>query len=173
MLIPSLYATSPRARSLRPVRVPSDQNTRWRLPHHFSPLRDNEFLVSPHWPDIYPPITHCGWTIAATSRTCDNYHWKYRRNDFVSNVLAGNYFFLPRFAVWRPSVVGFLFSIESATEWGITDHQYYDKRIPSVRLSVKMLPTDCVPYTDRINPSVKLFNGVVWRLMKSTTQLMT
>ena len=31
MLIPSLYATSLRTRSLRPVRVPSDQNTRWRL----------------------------------------------------------------------------------------------------------------------------------------------
>jgi hypothetical protein len=30
-----------------------------------------------------------------------------------------------------------------------------------VRPSVKMLPTDCVPYTNRINPSVKLFNGVV------------
>ena len=76
MLIPSLYATSPRARSLRPVRVPSDQNTRWRLPHHFSLLRDNEFLVSPYWLDIYPPIPHylhfLGWMIAATSRTCDS-----------------------------------------------------------------------------------------------------
>ena len=47
MLIPSLYATSPRARSLRPVRVPSDQNTRWRLPFHFPPTKDNIFL-SPH-----------------------------------------------------------------------------------------------------------------------------
>ena len=54
MLIPSLYATSLRTQSLRPVRVPSDQNTRWRLPHHFSPLRDKEFLVSPHLLDIYP-----------------------------------------------------------------------------------------------------------------------
>ena len=58
MLIPSLYATSPRARSLRPVRVPSDQNTRWRLPHHFIflPLGDKEFLVSPYLPDIYPHL---------------------------------------------------------------------------------------------------------------------
>ena len=39
-----------------------------------------------------------------------DYRWKYRRNDFVGNVLAGNYFFLPRFAVWRPSVVGFFIS---------------------------------------------------------------
>jgi hypothetical protein len=30
-----------------------------------------------------------------------------------------------------------------------------------VRPSVKMLPTDYVPYIDRINLSVKLFNGVV------------
>jgi len=71
VLIPSLYATSPRTRSLRPVRVPSDQNTRWRLPHHLSLLRDKEFLVSPYLPDIYIPSHIRGWTIAATSRTCD------------------------------------------------------------------------------------------------------
>jgi hypothetical protein len=69
VLIPSLYATSLRAQSLRPVRVPSDQNTRWRLPHHFLPLRDKEFLVSPHLPVIYPYIW--GWTIAATPHTWD------------------------------------------------------------------------------------------------------
>ena len=103
-----------------------------------------------------------------------DYRWKYKRNDFVGNVLAGNYFFFCRASPFEDRRwLVFLFPIESATEWGITDHQYYDKRIPSVRLSVKMLPTDCVPYTDRINPSVKLFNGVVWRLMKSTTQFMT
>jgi hypothetical protein len=72
VLIPSLYATSPRTRSLRPVRVPSDQNTRWRLPHHLSLLRDKEFLVSPYLPDIYIPSHIRGWTIAATSRTCDS-----------------------------------------------------------------------------------------------------
>jgi hypothetical protein len=54
-------------------------------------------------------------------------------------------------------VFGFLFPTESAMEWKITNNQYSDGRIPSV----KMLPMDFVPYTDRINPSVKLFNGVV------------
>jgi len=47
VLIPSHYATSPHTRSLRPVRVPSDQNTRWRLPFHFRPIDDKNFL-SPH-----------------------------------------------------------------------------------------------------------------------------
>ena len=46
VLIPSLYATSPRTQSLRPVRVPSDQNTRWRLPFHFLPTKENIFLSS-------------------------------------------------------------------------------------------------------------------------------
>jgi hypothetical protein len=44
VLIPSLYATSPRTRSLGPIRVPSDQNTRWRLPFHFSLIKDKNFL---------------------------------------------------------------------------------------------------------------------------------
>jgi hypothetical protein len=62
----------------------------------------------------------------------------------------------------RPTMVGFsLFLTESGTERGITDDQYFNGRILSVRSSVKMLPTDYMPYTDGINPSVKLFNGVV------------
>jgi hypothetical protein len=44
---------------------------------------------------------------------------------------------------------------------GITDDQYSGRRIPSVMLSVKMLPMNCVSYTDGINLLVKLFNGVV------------
>jgi hypothetical protein len=44
VLIPSLYATSLRTGSLRPVRVPSDQNTRWRLPVHILPIRDKNSL---------------------------------------------------------------------------------------------------------------------------------
>jgi hypothetical protein len=48
MLIPSFYATTPRTRSLRPVRVPSDQNTRWRLSFYFSTNKRQEFLVSTH-----------------------------------------------------------------------------------------------------------------------------
>ena len=47
MLIPSLYVTSLRTPSLRPVRVPSNQNTRWRLPIHIFTGRDKNFLVSP------------------------------------------------------------------------------------------------------------------------------
>jgi hypothetical protein len=46
VLIPSLYAINPRTRSLRPVRVPSDQNTRWRLPFHFPLIKDKNFLSS-------------------------------------------------------------------------------------------------------------------------------
>jgi len=40
---------------------------------------------------------------------------------------------------------------------GITDDQYSNRRIPSV----KMLPMNCVSYTDGMNPSVKLFYGIV------------
>jgi hypothetical protein len=73
---------------------------------------------------------------------------------------------LARFAfcktVGGPSVFGFfLFPTELATEQGITDDQYFNGQISSVRLSVKILLTNCVPYTDEMNPSVKLFNGIV------------
>ena len=49
MLISSLYATSPRTCSPRPVRVPSDQNIRWRLPFHYvHPLiKDKKSLSTP------------------------------------------------------------------------------------------------------------------------------
>jgi hypothetical protein len=47
-------------------------------------------------------------------------------------------------------------------EMKITDDQYFDRRISSVMLSVKILLTNCVFYTDRINPSIKLFNGEVF-----------
>jgi len=74
--------------------------------------------------------------------------------------------FLTHFAICEtvgvPSVVFFLFPTESVTEQGITDDHYSDGQIPSVRQSVKMLPMNCVPYTDGINPSVKQFNGVVF-----------
>jgi len=55
----------------------------------------------------------------------------------------------------------FLFPTESAMKWEITDDQYSDERISLVRPLGKMLPMDFVPYTDGINPLVKLFNGVV------------
>jgi len=96
---------------------------------------------------------------------CD-YRWKYKRNDSVGTILAGNYFFCRASPSVRPSVfrrwLVFLFPIESATEWEITEDQYFDGQIPSVRPSGKMLMTDFVPYTNGINPSVKLFNGVVY-----------
>jgi hypothetical protein len=60
------------------------------------------------------------------------------------------------------SVFGFFFSTEVATERGITDDQYSNRRILSVMPSVKMLPTNVLSYIDGMNPSVKLFNGVVF-----------
>jgi len=56
VLIPSLYTISPRTRSLRPVRVPSNQNIRWRL--SFPPSTDKRkgILISPYFsylPDRY------------------------------------------------------------------------------------------------------------------------
>jgi hypothetical protein len=65
----------------------------------------------------------------------------------------------------RPSVfrrwVFFLFARELATEMGVTDDYYTDGRVPLVRPSVIISPTKCIPVTDGISPSVKLFNGVV------------
>jgi len=88
-----------------------------------------------------------------------DYHWKYRRNYSVGEVLTGKKI-LARFAVCKTvGVWFFLFPIELATERGITDDQ--DRRIPSVMPLVRILPTNCMPYTDGMNPSVKLFNGVV------------
>jgi hypothetical protein len=66
VLIPSIYATSPRTRSLRPVRVPSDQNTRWRLSFHFSTNKRQEFLVSTHLPH---KIRFWGWMFSPRRRT--------------------------------------------------------------------------------------------------------
>jgi hypothetical protein len=73
VLISSFYITSFRTPSLRPVRVPSDQNTRWRLPFKFFNDKRQEFLVSLYLPDRPYYIFHGGWTIAATSYTCDNH----------------------------------------------------------------------------------------------------
>jgi hypothetical protein len=43
----------------------------------------------------------------------------------------------------------------------ITDAHDSDGFVSSEIPSVIILPTVCVPYTDGINPSVKLYNGVV------------
>jgi hypothetical protein len=57
--------------------------------------------------------------------------------------------------------VFFLFATELATEMGFTDNCFTDGRVPSVRPSVIISPTDFIPVTDGRSPSVKLFNGVV------------
>jgi hypothetical protein len=51
----------------------------------------------------------------------------------------------------------FLFATDLATKMGVTDDWYTDGRVPSVIIS----PTDFIPVTDGISPSIKLFNGVV------------
>jgi hypothetical protein len=43
----------------------------------------------------------------------------------------------------------------------ITGNLYSDRRIPLVRPSVKMLPINFLSYIDGMNPSIKLFNGLV------------
>jgi len=67
-------------------------------------------------------------------------------------------FFLARVSVCK-TVGGlfFLFATELVTEREITDDYYTDGRVPSVIIS----PTEFIPVTDGISPSVKLFNGVV------------
>ena len=55
----------------------------------------------------------------------------------------------------------FLFATELATERGVTNDYYTDGRVPSVRPLVIISPTEFIPVTDGISPSVKLFNGVV------------
>jgi len=74
VLIPSLYATNLRIRSLRPVRVTSDQNTRWRLLFHFFPLiKDKNSLLSHIFQDRHTtPDDERWWAIAATPHTCDS-----------------------------------------------------------------------------------------------------
>jgi hypothetical protein len=62
--------------------------------------------------------------------------------------------------VFRRWVV-FLFATELATERGITDDYHIDGRVLSVRPSVNISPTEFIPVTDGMSPSVKLFNGVV------------
>jgi len=44
----------------------------------------------------------------------------------------------------------------------ITDAHDSDGFVSSEILSVINLPTVCVPFTDGMNPSVKLYNGVVY-----------
>jgi hypothetical protein len=62
---------------------------------------------------------------------------------------------------WRARIrrwVVFLFATELATEMGFTDDCYTNRCGPSVLL----LPTECITVTDRISPSAKLYNVVVY-----------
>ena len=76
------------------------------------------------------------------------------------------HFFWARVSVCKtvgiPSVGGFfLFATELATKRGVTNDYYTDRRVPLVKPSVIILPTECISFTDGISPSVKLFDGVV------------
>jgi hypothetical protein len=90
------------------------------------------------------------------------YHWKYKRNKSAGKVLAGIFFWRASSVCKTVSVCLFFLPRKVAMEMKITDDQYFDRRISSVMLSVKILLTNCVFYTDRINPSIKLFNGEVF-----------
>jgi len=61
--------------------------------------------------------------------------------------------------------VFFLFATDLATEMGVTDDCYTDRRVPSVKPSVIISPTDFIAFTDGISPSVKLDNVVVYFLV--------
>jgi len=81
VLIPSLYTTSLYARSLRSVRVPSNQNPMWQF--SFPPFIDKkqEFLVFPYLLD-----TLREWTITMTPHRCDNCY----RSNYISSQGAPN-----------------------------------------------------------------------------------
>ena len=64
VLIPFLYATSSRTQSLRPVRIPSNENIRWWLPFCFSITKRQEPLVCPIFSNTYKS----GWSLRC--RTC-------------------------------------------------------------------------------------------------------
>ena len=94
-----------------------------------------------------------------------NYRLNFRRIYSVGNVPAGNFFLARVYPSVRPSVfrrwVFFLFATDLAMKIGVIDDWYIDRRVPSVRPSGIISPTDFIPVIDVISPSVKLFNGVV------------
>ena len=89
---------------------------------------------------------------------------------FIASVMfpRESFFFCVRVSVCKtvgvPSVGVFLFATDLATEMGVTDDWYTDGRVPSMRPSVIISPTDFIPINDGISLSVKLFNGVVFKL---------
>jgi hypothetical protein len=58
--------------------------------------------------------------------------------------------------------VFFIFATDLATEMSFTDDWYTDGRVPLVRPSVIIVPTDFIAFTDGMSLSVKLVNGVVF-----------
>jgi hypothetical protein len=76
-------------------------------------------------------------------------------------ISSGNLFVLARFFLLYNRRCFFFLPTEIATEMRITNDQYSDRRFSSVTLSVKFLPTECVSYTDRNIPSVKMLNVIV------------
>jgi hypothetical protein len=86
----------------------------------------------------------------------------YRRKYFISNLVAGNFFFgaLIHPSVF-PSILFFFIIDRNGDEIRITDDHDSDGINPSEIPSVIVLPTFCVPYTNGNHLSVKLYNGVV------------
>jgi hypothetical protein len=92
-------------------------------------------------------------------KSIGDYRWNCRRVYSVGNVSTGNVFFARVYPSVRPLV--FRRCVFFSTEMGFTDDCYTDGRVLSVRPSGIISPTDFIPVTDGISPSVKLFNGVV------------
>jgi len=87
----------------------------------------------------------------------------YRRN-IASVTCGGNLFFWHAYPSVCPSKIpSVFFFITDRNDDGIriTDAHDSDGFVSSEIPSVIILPTVCVPYTDGINPSVKLYNDVV------------
>jgi hypothetical protein len=87
----------------------------------------------------------------------------YRRKYSVGNLVAG-IFFLARWSVCNSVGIVFFITDRNGDGIRITDAHDSDGINLSKIPSVIILPTVCVPYTDGINPSVKLYNGVVIKL---------
>jgi len=72
VLIPSLYATSSHTRFLRPIRVSSDQNTRWRLSFPHSTNKRQEFIIFPISPYLLDTMPESGRLSRRRTRVISN-----------------------------------------------------------------------------------------------------
>jgi hypothetical protein len=76
---------------------------------------------------------------------------------FIPSVMfpRETFFFCARVSVCKTvGVCFFLFAIELATEMDFTDDCYTEGRVPSVRPSVIISPTDFIPVTDGLSKTV-------------------